>query len=200
MNVEFAASQSNTVYHQVQLVYSLYIQAEAATSDWGLGFDVVIMAGNILINIENGMNYKEAQKTFIKNAAKSLRTGGHLYLDFDLHYNPAAFFSSLKESRYFEGTDELGTTGHIVSYGSVYDPITQICSGTSHYELTTNSGEKLIISNRWHKHIPTQVQVYNWLSEAGFSIERTYQNFTDEPIPEPIGEATKRAIIWAKKI
>ncbi len=93
-------SQSNTVYHQVQLVYSLYIslyqadehmllrcylrmaglpnihcyQAEAATSDWGLGFDVV-------------------------NAAKSLRTGGHLYLDFDLHYNPAVSFSSLKESR-----------------------------------------------------------------------------------------------------
>ncbi|WNS40807.1 class I SAM-dependent methyltransferase [Paenibacillus sp. MMS20-IR301] len=175
-------------------------QAEAATSEWGLGFDVVIMAGNILINIENDMNYKEAQLTFIKNAAASLRTGGHLYLDFDLHYNPAAVFSSLKESRYFEETDELGTTGHIVSYGSVYDPITQVCSGTGHSELTTNSGEKLIISKRWYKHIPTQAQVYNWLAEAGFSIERTYQNFTDEPMPEPIGEATHRAIIWAQKI
>lgn len=87
-----------------------------------------------------------------------------------------------------------------MSYKEEQKAFIKIAAKSGHYELTTNSGEKLIISKRWHKHIPTQVQVYNWLSEAGFSIERTYQNFTDEPIPEPIGEATKRAIIWAKKI
>ncbi|SDM49178.1 class I SAM-dependent methyltransferase [Paenibacillus jilunlii] len=175
-------------------------QAEAAMSDWGADFDVVVMAGNILINIESDMDYEEAQKTFIKNAAASLRTGGHLYLDFDLHYNPAISFNRLKESSYFEGTDELGTAGRIVSYGSVYDPITRICTGVGHWELTTNSGEQFILPKRWYKHIPTQSQVYGWLSDSGFSIERTYLNYTAEPIPELIIEAVNRAIIWARKL
>jgi len=175
-------------------------QADATISNWGIGFDVVVMAGNILINIASDMEYVDAQKIFIKNAATSLRTGGHLYLDFDLQYNPATYFNSLGESNYFSGTDELGTTGSTVSYGSVYDPVTQICAGTGHWELTTNSGEQIIISKQWYKHIPTQLQVYGWLSDAGFTIERTYHNYTDEPIPEPIVEATNRAIIWARKL
>lgn len=174
--------------------------ADAAISDWGRDYDVVVMAGNILLNIESDMDYKEAQKNFIKKAAASLRTGGHLYIDFDLYYNPAASFNKMKVSSYFEGTDELGTTGRTVSYGSLYDPITQICTGTGHWELTTNSDEQFIVPNRWYKHIPTQTQVYNWLSDARFTIERTYQNYTDEPIPEPITESTKRAVIWARKL
>lgn len=175
-------------------------QADAVISGWGVGLDVVVMAGNVLINIESEIDYKEAQKALIKNAAAALRSGGHLYMDFDLHYNPTARFNRLKESSHFEGTDELGTTGRIVTYGSVYDPITQICTGTGHWELTTNSGERIIIPKRWHKHIPTQTQVYDWLSDAGFTIECTYQNYTAESIPVPIVEATNRAIIWAKKL
>ncbi|OKP91717.1 hypothetical protein A3844_00925 [Paenibacillus helianthi] len=175
-------------------------QADAVISGWGVGYDVVVMAGNILINIECEIDYKDAQKTLIKNAAAALRTGGHLYIDFDLQYDPAARFNRLNESSSFIGTDELGTTGQCVSYGSVYDPITQICNGTGHWELTTNSGEQIILPKRWYKHIPTQTQVYDWLSDAGFTIECTYHNYTVEPIPEPIVEATNRAIIWARKL
>lgn len=76
-------------------------QVDAAVSNWEAGFDVVIMAGNVLIYIESDMEYMDAQKTFIRNAATSLRTGGHLYMDFELHYNPAAFFNRLGESSYF---------------------------------------------------------------------------------------------------
>ncbi|MDR0818742.1 MAG: class I SAM-dependent methyltransferase [Oscillospiraceae bacterium] len=173
--------------------------ADATNSDWGTGFDVVVMAGNILINIESELDYAAAQVTFIKNAAKALRTSGHLYLDFDLHCDPAAFFNRLCESSYFSGTDDLGTSGRTVSYGSVYDPVTQICSGVSHWELTTNNGEQFILPTRWYKHIPTQTQVYDWLKDAGLTIERTYVNYSDEPIPEPITESTHRATIWARK-
>jgi len=175
-------------------------QADALNSNWGFGYDVVVMAGNILINIESDMDYVDAQKTFIKNAATSLHIGGHLYMDFDLHYDPTTHFNRLGESSYFNGTDELGTTGRIVSYGSVYDPVTQICAGIKHWELTTNSGEQIIILKRWYKHIPTLKQVYGWLSDAGFTIERTYHNYTDEPIPEPIVKTTRRATIWARKL
>ena len=187
-------------YRRMQGLKNIHcFMADAATTDWGKDYDIVVMAGNILINIESDMEYVEAQITFIKNAAAALHSGGHLYLDFDLLYDPTSCFNRLKENCYFNGTDDLGTVGRTVSYGSVYDPVTQICAGTSHWELTTNNGEQIIISNRFYKHIPTQAQVYQWLAEAGFTIERTYMNYTDDPIPEPIIESTYRAIIWAKK-
>lgn len=173
--------------------------ADAVTSDWGMDYDVVVMAGNIMINIESEMNYAQAQEIFIFRAAKALRSGGHLYLDFDLHYNPEAVFNNLKESSYFVGTDDLGTSGRTVSYGSVYNPVTQLCSGSNHVEITTNNGEQIIISEPWLMHVPTQAQVYCWLKNAGFSIERTYKNYTDEPLSEPIDESTHRATIWARK-
>lgn len=187
-------------YHRMQGLKNLRCyQADAVSEDWGSGFDVVVLAGNILINIQTEMAYMEAQKLFIEKAAKALRCGGHLYLDFDLHYNPKAVFSDTGEGSFFEGTDDFGTFGRIVCCGSVYDPVTQLCIGTDHWELTTNNGEKMIIPDRWYKHIPTQQQVYSWLAEAGFNIERTYLNFTEKPIPVPIPEETYRATIWARK-
>jgi len=173
--------------------------ADALTSDWGSDFDVVVLAGNVLINIETDMDYAQAQQTFIHKAAMALKHGGHLFLDFDLLYDPARFFNSLRESSYFNGTDDMGTSGRIVSYGSVYDPVTRICAGASHWELKTNNGESFVISEQWYKHIPSQAQVYGWLSEAGLTIERSYKNYSDEPIPEPIDESTHRATIWARK-
>lgn len=173
--------------------------ADATTGDWGTGFDVVVLAGNILINIESSMEYAAAQETFIRKAAVALRPGGHLYLDFDLLFDPKSFFNGLKESSYFSGTDDLGTTGSTISYGSVYDPVTQICSGPGHVELTTNNGEQFIVSDPCYKHIPTQAQVYGWLKDAGLTIERSYMNFTDEPILEPIPEHMYRATVWARK-
>jgi SAM-dependent methyltransferase len=173
--------------------------ADAITADWGGGFDIVVMAGNILINIELEMDYAQAQVAFINKAAKALRMNGHLYLDFDLLFDPMSFFSGIKESSYFSGTDDMGTSGRTVSYGSVYDPVTQICAGVNHWELTTNNGDAFIIPMRWYKHIPAQAQVFRWLAEAGFTIERTYMNYTDKPLPEPITESTYRATIWARK-
>jgi SAM-dependent methyltransferase len=172
--------------------------ADATLEDWGVGYDVVVLAGNVLINIESDMEYRDAQVAFINCAAKALRPGGHLYLDFDLHFDPASVFSGIRESSYFNGSDDLGTTGRTVGYGGVFDPVTQICTSISHCELTTNTGEAFIVPDRSYKHIPTQAQVYGWLRDAGFTLERTYMNFTQEPIPDPI-TASCRATIWARK-
>ena len=162
-------------------------------------YDVVVLASNVLINIEAEIDYKQAQILFINKAAQALKSGGHFYLSFNLLYNPAAVFNSSKESHDFEGTDEIGTYGRTCSYGSVYDSVTQICSGSNHTELTTNNGEQIIVPRLWYKHIPTQSQVYEWLDDAGFIIERTYKNFTDEPFPNPIDESCYEITIWARK-
>jgi len=173
--------------------------ADATATDWGSGYDVVVLAGNILINIESDVDYKQAQITFIKNAAAALQKGGHLYLDFDLRSNNTKVFNSMGESSYFEGTDDMGTSGRTVSYGSAYDPVTQLCGGVSHWELTTNNGEDFTVVTNWYKHIPKQAQVYEWLSDAGLTIEKAYKNFSSEPLQEPIDESTHRATIWARK-
>jgi SAM-dependent methyltransferase len=187
-------------YHRIKGMNNITCySADALTSHWGEDFDVVVLAGNVLINIETDMDYAETQRTFIRKAALALKQGGHLFLDFDLHYDPVHIFNSLRESSYFNGTDDMGTTGRTVGYGSVYDPVTRICAGTSHWELTTNNGESFIISELWHKHIPSQAQVYGWLSEAGLTIERSYKNYSDESILEPIDKMTHRATIWVKK-
>ena len=187
-------------YRRMQGLSNIHcFSADATIADWGNNYDIVVMAGNILINIESETDYAIAQATFINKASAALRNGGHLYMDFDLCHNPSAHFNCLNESSYFNGTDDMGTKGRTVSYGSVYDPVTQICAGTNHWELTTNTGEQLIIPERWYKHIPTQAQVYGWISEAGLTIERTYMNYTDAMIPEPITEGMYRATIWAKK-
>jgi len=45
-------------------------KADAVTDEWGQGYDVVILAGNILLNIETERDNKEAQQAFIKKAVE----------------------------------------------------------------------------------------------------------------------------------
>jgi SAM-dependent methyltransferase len=179
-------------------------QADALSEDWGSGFDVVVMAGNILINIETKGDYTEAQQTFIRKAAEALRPGGHLFLDYAQHSDASAvkLFNRLGESGHLGDdssyTDELGTSGQFKNYGGVYDPVTRICTWASHRDLLTNNGERIIESTVGHKHIPTLMQVYDWLADAGLTIEKTYRNYTEEPLDKQ-HEDYVRATIWAKK-
>jgi len=173
--------------------------ADAVQGDWGRDYDVVVIGGNFLINIESNKDYAEAQEAVIRNAASALRPGGFLLMDFDMHYDPAAFFNRLDESSYFQGTDDFGTSGRTVSYGSVYDSTTRMCAGATHWELTTNGGEHFVISKLWHKHIPSQEHVWSWCAKAGLTIEKTYKNYTQEPVPKPLDETTHRATLLAKK-
>ena len=175
-------------------------QADATVSDWGKNFDVVVMAGNILINIESGMDYAAAQETFIRKAEAALRPGGYLLMDYDQHSEASAvkFFNNLGESNYFKGIDDLGTTGKTASYGSVYDPVTRICAGAGHLDLTAINGERIIMSEIRYKHIPAWAQVCDWLTGAGFIVERTYRNYSKEPLADNESDYVK-ATIWAQK-
>ena len=170
---------------------------------WDADYDIVIMAGNVLINIESEkyMDYAEAQQIFIRKAAATLRSGGHLYLDYDQHSDASAreMFNGLGEHSYFSGVDDLGTSGRTVSWGGAYDPVTRIWSGIGHWEIVANNGERFIYAEKpRYKHIPPLGQVYGWLDAAGLTVEKTYRNFTSEPLSEH-EEGCVRATIWAKK-
>ena len=94
--------------------------------------------------------------------------------------------------------DELGTSGKINIYGNVYDPVTRICTWASHSDLLTNNGERIVKSTAGYKHIPTMKQVYGWLADAGFDVEKSYRNYTDEPLVENEPDYV-RATIWVRK-
>jgi SAM-dependent methyltransferase len=173
-------------------------QADGTEDDWGNGFDVVALAGNIIMNIESDKDYSEAQAMFIHKAADALRPGGHVYLDFDLHVNLRDTFGSLDDSCYFHGVDDFGTSGKLLYTGSICDPVTRINCRIGHWDLTLVSGERYVKPYMSYKHLPSQEQVYGWIADAGLVIEKTYKNFSDESIDEPLKEHC-RATIWARK-
>jgi SAM-dependent methyltransferase len=171
-----------------------YYKADALSDGWGEDFDIVVQAGNIMINIETDRDYKESQQTFIRKAAAALKIGGYLYLDFDLSLHPETVFNGTGDV-YFEGYDDTGVYGKTVSCGGRYDPVTQMSGGLGHFELTLPNGEKHNIVWTGLKHIPTLRQIHDWLTEAGFVIEQEYGDYSGNPICE----TTHRAIIFARK-
>jgi SAM-dependent methyltransferase len=186
-------------YKRIQGLPNLRIyQTDATKSDWGGGFDVVVLAGNIMLNIESDMDNIDSERLFIQKAAKALKPGGHIFMDFDLHNNSPEFFGYTGEKSRWQGTDDLGTTGQINFYGSVYNPKTRLTVSTFDWELTLNNGEQLILPRTVLKHIPSQQQINDWLAEAGFTVEQTWRNYSTEPLAEyePYGV---RATIWAMK-
>lgn len=172
-----------------------YRKMDAITGDWGYGFDAVVLAGNIIINIESDMNYKQAQETFIQKAAACLRPGGYLYLDFDLHARPLEVFTLKKERVIFQGTDGTGISGKCVALEGGYDSDTQMCWGKGIKELTLPNGEKIVENLQSSKHIPTLDDVTGWLHAYGFEILTAYGDYEKNPI----GPDTHKAILYAKK-
>jgi SAM-dependent methyltransferase len=179
--------------------------ADALKTSWGDNYDVVIMAGNLLINIETDEDYIIAQKAFIKRAACSLKKNGYLLLDYDQHSDKSAekFFNSLAvagrlgdDTTY---TDELGTSGNIRYYGNIYDSITRICSWNGHWELKTNNGEQINKPLIGHKYIPTLKEVYYWLSDSDFKIVKTYRNYTNQPLSENENDYVRATILAQKQ-
>ncbi|WP_162551085.1 class I SAM-dependent methyltransferase [Paenibacillus tepidiphilus] len=167
--------------------------ADAVLADWGSGYEAVILAGNIMINIETELDYQEAQRLFLQKAAACLVPGGMLLLDFNLFADPVSAFTRKGERVQFEGTGSLGTYGRITALDSVYDSGSQVASGKSRTELLFSSGERYVAERSWSKHIPTLAQVEGWLSDAGFTGVTVYGDYEGNPV----GNGTHRAVILA---
>jgi SAM-dependent methyltransferase len=174
-----------------------YYKSDALEDSWGNDYDIIVLAGNVMMNIETDGDYKEAQKMFIKKSRDALKTGGYIYLDFDLHNEPEKIFGQNFERIVFEGYDDRGTYGkYLISSGGSYDKDTQISYGKRKIELVLPNGEKNMYEYNSNKRIPKLVEIKQWLIENDFKIEQEYGNRKKEPI----SEKTHRAIIYAKKI
>lgn len=172
-----------------------FSRMDAIHEAWGSEYDVVVLGGNLLLNILADMPYAHAQQLFIQKAAASLKLGGTLFLDFGLFANPEEIFSKHNGRVIFEGTGSSGTYGKHVLIGDGYDKETQMAYGRRCTELTMPDGQQHTIHEKWEKHIPTLEQVHKWLRESGFSVLSEYGDYGKNPI----NERTTRAIIWAEK-
>ncbi len=172
-----------------------FYHADAIKSDWGKDFDIVILAGNILLNIESELPYEQAQKLFIHKAYDSVKQYGYLYLDFDCYERPEQSSEDKKEWVCFEGMDDLETYGKYIVISGDYSNETHIDRSSRRYEITPKVCELFSYEINVEKHFPTFSQVKDWLDQSGWEIVTLYGDYDKNPM----NDRTKRAIIWAKK-
>lgn len=173
-----------------------YYEADAVMNDWGSNHDIVIEAANLMMNIICEDDYAETQQLLLAKAAKALKPGGHLYLDFNLFMDPKCAFTCKHERVIFEGTDDWGTHGKYSILSDTYCSETQMLHSEIKTVLTLPNGITHVFSGCKQKYIPTLEQVHFWLDKAGFAIEQEYGDYHRNPI----SEHTCRCIIYAKKV
>ena len=176
-------------------------KADALKEDWGKDFDVVVLAGNVFINIITEGNYAEAQELFIKKAAGCVKLGGYMYLDFDCsvyyHKNDEITEEKSEEWTAFEGTDDIGTYGKFIIMSD--DFINGKRISKRRYEITPKDGEKFIyVSHNTAKHFPTFKETKEWLDKYGWEILQLYGSRNKEPFDENI--SGNHAVIWTRKV
>lgn len=173
-----------------------WAKLDAIAQEWGTGFDVVIIAGNLLFNIITEMDYAKAQELLITKASQSLATGGCLLIDYGYTLHPERWFDTPEEMVVFEGTDCDGNTGKMILYNSSYNITNGIVRFMRKYELRTPDGSIVEKEIEAIKHFATLDQIHAWLVSAGFRIEEEYGDYSYHPI----GENTHHAIIKARKL
>lgn len=174
-------------------------QADLFAHSWPEDFDAVLLAGNILINIEIADDfpggYKAAQQELIRRAAGALKKGGYLYLDFCHFEHPEMVFDDPGERVIFEGTDDRGVTGYAAILNGHFDADTRMAYNDRLAELTLPDGRRLRWQAKSVKHIPTLAQVQGWLLEAGLVPLALYGDYDRRPV----SDKTTHAIFFAQK-
>ena len=173
--------------------------ADAVHDDWGTGFDVVVLFGNILYNIVSDVDYAASQELFLQKAAAALVPGGYVFID----YSPGGHRLTQQEESHkdsgawivWEGTDSEGHHGKMTLLAGDYDKNTRLDSFTRRFELTLKNGESIMQDIPSVKHFASLAQIHEWLSAAGFTIEQAYGDDTRSPITND----STRAVIIAKK-
>ena len=168
-------------------------KADAVEDAWGSGFDVVVLAGNILFNMISETDYTQAQRQMIQKAAGALAPGGHIYIDYQYSRHPELLFRSPGENVIWEGTDSLGNSGRMFLTDQWFDEHTGMLYFVRNFELTLRDRRRLQREIPSKKHYIGLEQLHDWLNSAGFAIEKEYGDYAGNQI----GEKTNRAIIWA---
>jgi RimJ/RimL family protein N-acetyltransferase len=179
-------------------------KADAVHDEWGSGFDVVVLAGNILFNIISNIDYAKSQELFIQKAAAALTPGGYVYIGYSPFApngrtltRPAGFSCEDDGSIVWswEGEDADGNyEKNSLTKGS-FDEETGILKARRFCEQKLANGKVITEETEGIKHYATLEQIHGWLFNAGFIIEHEYEDFDKNPI----NDESRSVIIYAKK-
>jgi len=181
-------------------------RADAVRDKWSVGFDVVILAGNILFNIEgmsSGAEYKKAQELFIQKAATALSPGGYVYIDYSPYASNGRTLVRQGQSCEddgkicwsWEGTDAAGNFEKDTITSGSFDEETGILKFKRFREQRLIDGRVIKDESQKVKHYATLEQIHGWLANAGFIVELECENFARKPIDDD----SRNVIIYAKK-
>ena len=175
-------------------------KSDAIQDDWGTGFDVVVLAGNILYNIVSDMDYTKSQELLIQKAASALVPGGYVYIEYQpgghrIAQSTPSHDNNDGEWVVWEGTDNDGNSGKMSLTSGSYDAATGMSSFMRRFELTLKNGEKITQDIQCGKHFAPLEQLRGWLRGAGFIIEQEYSDFKGNPV----NDDSRGIVIYARK-
>jgi len=175
-------------------------KSDAIQDDWGTGFDVVVLAGNILYNIVSDMDYTKSQELLIQKAASALVPGGYVYIEYQpgghrIAQSTPSHDNNDGEWVVWEGTDNDGNFGKMSLTSGSYDAVAGMSRFTRRFELTMKNGEKITQDIQCGKHFASLEQLHGWLYNAGFVIEQEYGDSNGNPISDD----SRGVVIYARK-
>ncbi len=171
-------------------------KSDIIKEEWEIGFDVVLLAANILFNIVSDMEYEKAQKLLIEKSANSLLPNGYLLIDYGYTLYHEKWYDNPEPNLIWEGTDFHGNTGKMILLDSKFNKTNSTCTFVRRYEIISQNGDSIVRNILTSKHFVTLIQIQKWLSTYGFVIEGAWGDYEKNPI----SENTNRAIIWARKL
>ena len=173
--------------------------ADAVDEDWGSGYDVVILAGNILFNIVSDMDYAESQELLIQKAAAALTPGGYIFIDYrpggHRLTRPEIIPASSGDWVVWKGADSDGNCGEMILLAGEYDEVTRLDRFTRRFELKLKNGESIRQDIPCVKHFAPLGQIHEWLENAGFVIEQEVEDYDGSPV----GDDSTSVVIYAGK-
>jgi SAM-dependent methyltransferase len=179
-------------------------KADAVHDDWGSGFDVVLLAGNILFNIISDIEYKKAQELFIQKAAAALIPGGYVCIGYSPYApngrtltQPAGHSCDDDGSIVWswEGEDDDGNFEKSSLTKGSFNEDTGILRAKRYKELRLVNGKVIKKESESVKHYATLEQIHGWLSRAKLIVEFEYENFDKKTI----NDESRSVIIYARK-
>jgi len=196
VGLDFDANMLSKIQNKAEGLNNIkWYKTDVIAEKWGSDFDVVVLAGNVLLNIVTEMDYTEAQEMLIFKASDVLASGGMIYIDYGYTLHPENLFNNPNEQIIWEGTDSHGIKGRMLLLKSTFNKVNGICKYTRRFELTLPDGSHIRKDIPSLKHFAKIDQIHSWLSSAGFIVYEEYGDYNYHPI----SESTNRAIICAKK-
>ena len=168
--------------------------ADVTSEEWPRNFDLVILGDNCFYE----MATPEEQERCIVCASKSLKSGGHVYIDNNhMEGELDASWQQLGVKSQGFPTGRCVDSTYVESYRETiwFDAPQRLIKFRRHTKVTLSNGNIIEKEYIQQKHPVSTVEVRKWLETHGFVIRQLYGDRAGNPYTE----TSSRAIFWAEK-